>query len=144
MLLLVLSFLCRDIVTSLHFSLIYTGYQWTSELPLRCYCWFIKYFINKLQVIKLILCQWCPFRVITLGVTAMASFSATFLLILRKLWVIVLFRVLRRTFGTIFLLKLGVPILLNLVNCSLRRFYLRKLFIDTLLFACIYLFILLL
>ena len=33
--LLVSSFLCLDIVTSLHFSLIYTGYQRTSELSLR-------------------------------------------------------------------------------------------------------------
>ena len=35
----------------------------------------------------------------------------------------------------------GVPILLYLFNRSLRHFYLRKLFIDTLLFLCIYLFI---
>ena len=57
---------------------------------------------------------------------------------LRKLWLIVLFRVLRGTFGTIFLLKLGVPILLYLLNRSLRHFY-RKLFIC--MYVCIYLFI---
>ena len=43
-------------------------------------------------------------------------------LALRKPWLIVLFHVLRRTFGTIFLLKLGVPILLYLLNRSLRHF----------------------
>ena len=58
---------------------------------------------------------------------------------LRKLWLIFLFRVLRRTFGTIFLLKLGVPILLYLLNRSLRHFYLRKLFIC--MHVSIYLFI---
>ena len=46
MLVLVSSFPCLNIVTSLHFSLIDTGFQWTSELSLRSYCWFIKYFIN--------------------------------------------------------------------------------------------------
>ena len=61
---------------------------------------------------------------------------------LRKLWLIVLFRVLRRTFGTIFLLKLGLPILLYLLNRSLRHFYLRKLFIC--MYVSIYLFIYLL
>ena len=42
---------------------------------------------------------------------------------------------------TIFLLKLVVPILLYFLKRSLRHFHLRKLFIDTLLFLCIYLFI---
>ena len=58
----------------------------------------------------------------------------------RKLWVIVHFRVPRLNYGTTFLLKLGVPILLYLLNRSLRHFYLKKRFIDILLFLCIHLF----
>ena len=100
-----------------------------------------QYFINQLQVIQLILSQWCAVRLTTLGVTTMVSYSVTFLPILRKLWVIVHFRVSRLNYGTIFLLKLGVPILLYLLNRSLRHFYLRKLFNDILLFLCLYLFI---
>ena len=46
----------------------------------------------------------------------MVSYSVTFLLILRKLWVIVLFRVLHQNYGTIFLLKSGVPIILYKIN----------------------------
>jgi len=76
-----------------------------------------------------------------LTTSTMVSYSVTFLPILRKLWVIVLFRVPRLNYGTIFLLKQGVPILLYLLNRSLRHFYLRNLFINTLLFLCIYLFI---
>ena len=51
------------------------------------------------------------------------------------------FRVLRQNYGTIFLLKLGVPILFYLLNRSFRHFYLESFLLILYFYVYIYLFI---
>ena len=75
-----------------------------------------------------------PCSSLTLGVTTMVSYSVTFLPISRKLWVIVLFRVPRLNYGTIFLLNPIVSF-----KSQLKTFLFKKPFNNTLLFLFIYL-----